>query len=42
MVGFVTVTAFPLVVFAPETVQQHLFDFLLQYFDVCQGNHEIK
>ena len=31
-----TVNAFPLVIFAPDSVQQKLFNFLLQYFDDCE------
>jgi len=34
----VLVTAFPLSIFAPDSVQQQLFDFLLQYFDNCQSD----
>jgi len=30
------VCAFPLILYAPDAVQQQLFTFLLQYFDDCQ------
>jgi len=42
VVGFVAVSAFPLVIFAPDTFQQRLFDFLHQHFDVCWGNLNIS
>jgi len=34
----VAVIAFPLVVFAPDSVQQRLYDYLLQYFDDCHAD----
>lgn len=35
-------TAFPLSIFAPDSVQQQLFDFLLQYFDNCQSDDDVR
>jgi len=37
-VGCVAVSAFPLVIFAPDSVEQQLFECLLQYFDDCRDN----
>jgi len=31
-------SAFPLVVFAPDSLQQQIYEFLLQYFDDCHSD----